>query len=245
VLRFALVFLLMSAVASAQEPVISVHIYDRPPLLTVNQDGSASGLVGGPASRVFAKAGLGVRWVRTPVFRVVPLLRANQGRDCAIGFYKTAERELYLGYSAPIYRDRPPAVLVRADYPASQGIALRDLLARPDLRLSVRQMTVYGETIDGLIRAMPANRTQRQSQDLPAIVKMIHAGRSDAVILADEESSQVIRDAGLAAADFKILHIPEIHQESRYIICSRQVPAQEMDRINQAIRELFQPQLTQ
>ena len=235
-------FLLFATVASAQENKISVHVYDRPPFVTIGRDGTVGGIVGTRAAKAFAKAGFAVRWVKTPPFRILPILKANQGRDCAPGWYKTSDREMFLNYSAPIYRDQPPTALIRAEYPAPAGITLKDLLTHPDLRLAVRTSTAYGEEIDALIKAMPAERVHAYSTDVAAILKTVHAGHADAIILTSEEVDNLIAEAGFSRADFQLARLSDVKQtEARYIVCSRQVPPQMMDRINKAIRQSFQP----
>ena len=242
-MRFAgLFFLLFANLAAAQDMSISVHVFDRPPLVTISRDGAVGGILGMRAARIFAKAGFKVRWVKTPQFRILPILRANQGRDCAPGWYRTSDREMFLNYSAPFYRDVPPTALIRREYPTQPGISLKEFLAHPDLRLAVRSSTAYGEEIDALIKTMPPAQVTAYSTDLPVILKMLHAGHTDAIILATEEVDQLLTDSGFTAADFQKVVFPDVKQlEARYLVCSRQVSPQMMDRINKTIRELYQP----
>jgi polar amino acid transport system substrate-binding protein len=227
--------------ANADEGV-TLHYYERPPFTVVDAQGHVGGSVGDRAERIFARAGIAVRWVKTPVHRTLPLLRANRGKDCSAGWYRTGEREQYLRYSLPFFRDQPPAALIRRDYPVPDHIALRDFLTRPDLRLAVRIDTAYGATIDGLIAAMPKENVAMLSGEYSAMVKMVHAGRSDALILAVEEIEPLVRAAELPMADFRVLRFPDVPLlETRHIVCSRQVAPVAMMRLDKAIRELGYP----
>jgi uncharacterized protein (TIGR02285 family) len=236
----ALLLALLAPPAIAED--LTVYYPDRPPFLTTGTDGGIGGLVGDQAKRVFAAAGLSVRWMRVPPQRVLPVLKSSQSADCSPGWYWTAERQSSLRFSQPIYVDRPFVALVRADFAGPSAISAKDLLNRPDLRLTLRLNMAHGVYIDSLIARMPAHQVRSLAVDNVSIVKMIKAGHTDLTFLTGEEVDGIIADAGLKPGDFKQLRLnDQPRPEPRYIVCSRTVTPATMLRIDRAIKELGLP----
>lgn len=228
--------------AAESADLVSVHYDNRPPLVVTMPDGGVGGIVGEPAARIFATAGLSVRWVRTPPRRSYSVLANSNGNDCSFGWFKTSEREKFSKYSLPYYLDLPPSGIVRADFPVADGQTVRDLLARPQLVLTLRYGIAYGDYLEELIARMARPRAGRLDVDSVAIAKMIQSRHSDLTILPSEEVQTVIANTGLPPSSFRILNFPDLPaRDYRYIVCSFNTASEVMDRINQAIRKLDLP----
>jgi len=238
---FLLSFILLRAEAQEQQ-AISLHYFDRPPLIVVDAKGHVGGLLAEPIEKVVELSQVPVQWVKTPFSKSSQIIKANSGQDCTFGWYKTAERESFARFSLPYFLDKPPAGLVRADF-AQQGWSnAGELLSRPDIKLTLRENIAYGDYIDRLIAKLPAGQVRILNTDSSAIAKMIHGRQTDLTIVPMEEVGQVIAGAGLTPADFRVLFFADVpKQDFRYIACSKQVPLQVMQRFDKAIKELKLP----
>jgi polar amino acid transport system substrate-binding protein len=218
-------------------PVITLHYYERPPFHYRAADGSMAGIIASSTESIFKRAGITYRWELTPVNRILADLKNNNRMDCSPGWYKTAEREAYAQFSLPIYHDLPLQGLSRNDFPAPEGITAKDLFLRHDLRLLLKQNFSQGAYMDALISTMPTQQVQQVTVEVPTMVKMIKANRADLIITTEEETDYFIAQSGYQKQDFRILKFPDVKAtEYRYILCSRQVPAQIINRLNDAIR---------
>lgn len=140
-----LALLVLRVAALPAEESISLHYNERPPYLVSGADGQATGLTAEPAAAAFRRAGIPYAWVQTPALRQLKLLRENTGRDCLVGWFKTAERERYARYTLPTYRDRRIIALTGAgNSRLAEGGRLDAWLADPELTLLVKDGYSYG-----------------------------------------------------------------------------------------------------
>jgi len=218
-------------------PAITLYYYDRPPFHYRVPDGSMAGIIASSTETIFKRAGVAYQWELVPVNRILSNLKHNTGMDCTPGWYKPAEREVYAQFSLPIYRDLPLQGLSRADFPAPEGITAKDLFLRSDLRLLLKQNFSQGAYMDSLIASMPVQQVQKVAAEVPTMVKMIKANRADLIITTQEETDFFIAQSGYQKKDFRILKFSDVPgTEQRYILCSQQVPAEVMTRLNHAIK---------
>lgn len=218
---------------------ITMHYFERKPLHYINDKGKLTGLLVTPIEQVFSKAGIPVVWHQTPVNRIMATLQANDGLDCAAGFYKSPEREAFAHYSLPIYRDKGIVALSRADFTSPQTTTAQELLARPQTRLVVKQGFVYGRYLDPLIGKMSPSQVQHVSDEVDSMVRMVRVGAADIVLVTEEEAEIYLSPAAAVSGSVRLLHLSDVPaQEYRYIACSKQVPQQVMDKLNAAIASL-------
>ncbi|HEX8955643.1 MAG TPA: transporter substrate-binding domain-containing protein [Burkholderiaceae bacterium] len=222
------------------DSTITVHYIERKPLHYRDEQGRLSGILVPLVEQSFAKAGIPMRWQLTPENRIMATLKANDGRDCSSGIYKSAERESFARISPPIYRDKGLVALARADYPVPAVTTAHELFTRPQARLLIKQGFVYGRYLDPMIEKMPPAQVQRVTDEIGSMVRMVRAGIADFIILTEEEGEVYADAAGAAAPDsIRLLHLSDVPaQEYRYIFCSKGVPQEVMDRLNAAIAVL-------
>jgi polar amino acid transport system substrate-binding protein len=238
------VALLCGMFACVQAPAdtlapITMHYYERKPLHYLNEHNQVAGLIVTPIEQSFAKAGIPIKWQQTPVNRIVATLQANDGLDCAAGWYKSPDRESYLRFSQPVYRDKGLVALSRSDFSAPPGVTARELLSRPQTRLVVKQGFFHGRYLEPLIEKMPPAQVQRVSDEISSMVKMVRVGVADIIILTEDEVDVYIDPASGAGDGIRVLHLPDVPtQEYRYVACSKKVPQQIIDRLNAAISSL-------
>ena len=222
--------------AWAETPITLLY-FERKPFHYTTGAGLVGGLVAQPTEEVFRKAGLPFVWKRVPVNRVLERLKHGEGRFAAPGWYKTPEREAFATFTAPIYVDQPLVGLARAGLAVPKGIKARDLFARPETRLLVRESFSQGAYMDGLIARMPRAQVQTVAVEVPLMVQMVKANRADLLITTQEEVEVHVAQAGASMQDFEVLHFPDVPAvEQRYILLGRQVPAEVVRRLDEAIR---------
>lgn len=223
--------------AAVVDSIITVHYNERPPYLVTTQTG-VTGLTGDPVTLAFEKGRVPYQWQQTPTKRQIYILQQNMGQDCVIAWFKNSERETFAKFTLPIYQDKPQIALARADndkIPASGKI--EDFFTNPLLTLLVKDGYSYGEFIDNKIEQFqPVKLTTTNEND--GMLKMIHAGHADYMLVAPEEADGLIQSSEFEVQDFKrIIFSDIIAGENRYILCSLQVDDAVIEQLNQAIRQ--------
>ena len=231
---------LPASAADAQgEKTINLLYNERPPLHYTDADGTVKGLLAAPAEKALKSAGIPFRWQRRPVARIMFTIKENVAPDCAVGWYKSPEREAFSRYSLPIYSEAPSVALVRADYDVPQGITARQLLLSTDTKLLLKLGMNYGVDLNDMLAQVPKNRIQVVTEEVPTMVKMVSYKRADLTFLTREEADEVIKQSGIGPEKFKILDFPDHpHGELRYILCSLSVAPETMVKLDAAIKTL-------
>lgn len=216
--------------ASAAAQTLTLHYQERPPYSRTLPDGRVTGLVADPAADALTRAGIPFTWALTPSQRQLALIQGS-GTDphCGIGWFRSDERAALGRFSAPLYRDRPLAALMRADLALPANASAQALLADRRLRLLVKEGYSYGPRLDQQISAS-GQTPQRTSVDPPQMARMLASGRADWMIVAPEEAQS------LASPDLRLV---PLHDEpdgpTRHLYCNRAVPAAWMERIDRAL----------
>lgn len=227
-----------AGVTRAQEalPTITLYYNDRPPYLVPAADGSASGLTGSPAAAAFKAASIAVQWAKVPTNRQLMSIRRDAGPECAIGWFRNAEREQFAKFTKAIYRDLPTVALASRDFKAvREGSRLEDVLAMKGLRVLAKDNYSYGPTIDALLARLKPTIIYTTSEN-SAMVEMVRFNRADFMFVAEEEAAYLVEEAGLSAREFHLIRFADVPRgERRHIMCSKQVPDEVIARLNRAI----------
>ncbi|WP_043647602.1 substrate-binding periplasmic protein [Chitinilyticum litopenaei] len=228
---FSLLAALCCLPAIAADDILTLHYHHRPPYQW-RQDVHLAGLVGQASERLLHKAGIRFELAETPPARQLALIQSGQGLDCGVGWFKNPEREGFARFSKAIYRDAPLVVLSRSDNLAvRKALSLPALLARRDITLLVKKAYSYG-ALDALIARYQPLR-QAVGVENQQMLKMIQARRADYLLLAPEEASSLIEQAGEAGGQLATLQLHDMPQgEQRYIMCSKAVPAEWLARLD-------------
>jgi polar amino acid transport system substrate-binding protein len=229
-------FLLLFVSLLRAEEVITLHFTDRAPFTELTPDGSVVGLVADEGVHAFTIAELPFVWQVSSMKRILHTLQQPTGQNCAIGFFKTPEREQYAKYTKPIFRDGPTVLIARKEIALQSAGKLEDILAIPNLRVLVKGSYSYGPTVDALLikvkpKLIVADTEVRQ------MVEMLKADRSDILISTEEEANYLINEADRGRRTLNILSLTGMPAgEYRYILCSKAVADDVIERLNRAIR---------
>ena len=227
--------LIGARMAAAQPLPITVHYNNRPPYLVPQPDGSAEGITGSIAKAAFSTAGLPVQWKETPTNRQLMLIESNTGLDCAVGWFKNAQREQFARFTAPIYRDQPWVVIAGRNYRLPNNATVAQILAAKELRLLVKDRYSYGADLDGKI-SQHAGQTVSTAGEWPQIIGMLIRSRADYMFASQEEAHHFASTAEGIAGGLRVLTIGDAPPgEFRHIMCSKKVSDADIAALNAAI----------
>lgn len=190
--------------------------------------------------RILRAAGFAADYKEIPVKRILQDVQDNRAPICSPGWYRLPEREKFARFSLPISHDRPHVVLAHADAARSLGEldALSELLSQEAWTLGVLDGVSYGEKLDAAIAAVrrPVVRAMLSPGQL---ARMIAARRADFMLIDQEDLAWMQRDPDYAGLNLVRLEFADMPSGlPRHLMCSQQVDAAQMERLNQAIRQL-------
>ncbi|CAN7518580.1 transporter substrate-binding domain-containing protein [Pseudoduganella sp. LjRoot289] len=228
----ALLFFASNALAG--DAIVATY-NDRPPYQQQTVGGAPSGLTGTPAVAAFQDAGIDVVWTQVPSNRQLAMVKDPAARSCALGWFRTPERERYAKFTKAIYRDKDWVLLARADFDAGEGITLEVLLQRPSTRVLVKDNYSYGAQIDEMMARLKPNLAL--STGSPAqMLQSVSAGAVDFMFASQEEAQYLLGHGGEPAKNLRILKPRDMPRGGeRYIMCGKGVPDEVIDRLNKAI----------
>lgn len=219
---------------SVAEEMVTLSYNERPPYLVPAADGSANGLTGTPAANAFKAAGIPVTWTKVPTTRQMALIKES-GLNCAIGWFKTPEREQFAKFTKAIYRDKPWIVLANKGFAMADGAKLQDVLTTKGVRVLVKEAFSYGPYIDGLLAKIKPTTTVSNGTTTQ-MLQLINANMVDFMFVSEEEAEYLVEQAGLKMTNFRQLRFPDMPAgDKRYIMCSKHVPDAMIVKLNKAI----------
>ena len=229
----ALSCLLHGAPALA-EPTITLHFEERAPYVVRDADG-VSGLTAGAAARAFKTAQVPFVWEAGSMSRQLHIMRQNQGRHCAVSWFKTSERMTFAKFTKPIYRDGPIVALARRDFSFAPGQTVVDVLAIPGVRVLVRGKYSYGSYIDSaLVRIGPTLVSSAQPN--VQLVDLLIGNRADFIFASEEEAVRLLARAAAKGGSLHVLRFGDmVAGIERHIACSASVSDETIERLNSAI----------
>ena len=229
----SLSLLLPNPCAAADRIVLYYNV--RPPYLVPMADGSVSGLTGTPADHAFKAAGIPFVWSKMPTNRQLLNIKTGVDTDCGIGWFKNREREQFAKFTKAIYRDSPTVGLANKSYGLRQGASLQQALMANGARVLAKDNYSYGPFIDGLLSRLRPDIV-RTTNENSLMVEMIRLNRADFMFVAEEEADFLVQQAGSSINEFRLIHFSDMPPgEKRYIMCSKRVPDDVIDRLNKAI----------
>ncbi|KQV61842.1 ABC transporter substrate-binding protein [Duganella sp. Root336D2] len=224
-----------TAGALAQAP-LTVAWREKPPYYYFDENKVAKGFMLERAKQVFAAAGVPAVFVNEPQKRIWAQFSHGTPNYCSISWYRLPEREAVAQYSVPVHADLPHAVLavpaVAARIRAHQN--LQALLSDKSLTLAVIDGASYGPELDALI-GTSKNRIMRRTVETSAMFRMVAFGRAD-YLFVDREDWNYLRLKFPELQSLVLIDFADMPPGlKRYVVCSRDVPAETMERLNRAI----------
>ncbi|MCP5268410.1 MAG: transporter substrate-binding domain-containing protein [Zoogloeaceae bacterium] len=233
-LLFAIV-LLAPRSAAAADSLLLTYI-EKPPYYFTDAQGEARGFLLERAVRVMAESRIAYRLESRPAARVLHEIRSEKEVTCSLGWFRTLERESFARFSRPLYHDKPSIAVLHAGRPemALKQARFSDFLAKPGLRVGAVAGYSYGEEFDRQLLAL-GSRVDRAPTPMSNLAKLV-AGRVDLVLANQEELDDLLAQSPEMAR--QLIQLPLLDPppgKPRYLMCSRQVSAAQLERIDQAI----------
>ena len=225
---------MLAPVLAMADDKITLSFNERPPYLVPGADGSASGLTGTPAAEAFRAAGIDVAWSKVPPNRQLVVIKEG-GPNCAIGWYKTAEREQFAKFTKPIYRDKPTVIIANPKFAVGDNAKLGDILATKGVRVLVKENFTYGPYIDAALDKVKPAQT-KSNGTATQMLQLVNAHSVDFMFASEEEASYLVEQSGIGAGNFKQIKMPDVPVgDDRYIMCSKEVSDDVIGKLNKAI----------
>jgi polar amino acid transport system substrate-binding protein len=208
---------------------------DRPPYSMRREDGSVVGVVASEAERVFNAAGVPFVWTLSSTKRQWYTFQKTTVQSCAVGWFKTPEREQFAKFTKPIYRDKTMVIIARNDFVIPDNAKLEDILVKKGVRVSLKANYSYGPIIDDLLKKLKPIEVQ-SDVEVRQMILLLKANRADIMFAAEEEARYLLGEVGSASQDLHIATpVGMPNGEFRYIVCNKTVSDDVINRLNGAI----------
>jgi hypothetical protein len=234
-------FLLAAAILtlhSAAAQPLTVSWRDNPPYNFV-ENGAEKGFLLARGKRIFEQAQVPARFVLEPTKRIWANFRIGTPRYCSLGRYRIPQREAMMQYSLPIHID-PPRIVLAAPHSVERvqsHATLASLLGDPMLAMGMSDGASFGTAIDAML-ANAGTKVEKRTVESPIMMKLLAADRVSFVIV-DRYAWQYWRLHDPSAQAVVAHDFPDMPPgQKRYLVCSKDVPAETMNRLNDAIRAM-------
>lgn len=217
---------------------ITVAWREKPPHQYI-ENGKEQGILLELSKRVFMDSQIPTRFVEEPAKRIWQNFSNKTPNYCSFGWYKIPEREALVQFSTSIYKDPPHILLVANAALASvnRHKNLQSLLADPQLSLAIVDGVSYGEKLDQLFLTSQ-NKIIRSSAAPMIMARMVNANRASMMLIDREDWNY------LSSKEEQLMELTQVDIDGmpagldRYIVCSKDIPATTMKKINQTLSKL-------
>ncbi|WP_243359525.1 substrate-binding periplasmic protein [Fundidesulfovibrio terrae] len=218
---------------------LKVYYFERPPYYAT-LEAQPSGFLIHRTREILTEAGLEFEFQSMPARRILQELATGETSACAVGWFKTPERERLYKFSLPIYQDMPMlAVFLKSGkQPPAATSTFTRLATEKDLTLGIIESFSYGPKTDALLAAMPIPPMRVQGSQ-EQLMRMLAARRFDYMLVNPEEANTLACLAGLAPDDIVQLPLSDLPKgNTRYLMFSKATGDETIQRINAAITKL-------
>ena len=237
IIASALFSLALSTETHAFESV-NIHYHQRPPFYFHQRNGTPSGLVAGPIVLAVERAHMAVTYVETPAKRQMALLTQNRSRDCAIGWFKTPQREAVLHFSTPVYQDKRFVLVVRKNEPRIPTSPSLNQVFQSQLIWLKKSAYSYGRAIDEFSLSF-SPKQELSSMENIGLLRMLAYKRADYLLMAPEELADLLANNPTLKTQIEYRDLSDISAgEHRYLVCSKSVEPEWIARIDVELNKL-------
>lgn len=214
--------------------VVLLSFYERAPYAVRQSNGEVTGLTADPAAAAFNHAGISFQWQSIPAKRQLVRMERGDTVECAVGWYKTAEREGLGRFTDPIYRDKPTVAVARLAFNPPEK-TLVALAANPSVRILMKSGLTFGRDVPKIMSTARAH-VQVVVGEQSALARMVAANRADFMLSPPEEARSLIASGENETHRLKVLTFDDVVDgDTRHIWCSKRVSDATITRLNRAI----------
>ncbi len=225
------------AVSPAFGEPLTIFYVERPPYSHTLPDGTAAGLLVDAAREILRLADIDHEFRPMPVPRILQELEEAAHAAAALGFFRTANRAATFKFSDAMYDDGPLLLVYTTPsfLPDRENARLGHILAQPGIHVGAIEGYSYGEQADTILKAHSA-RIHRVSGVTEQLYRMLAVGRINGFLARKPDTDYAADTYGQGTTHAVLQDVPP-HQY-RYLMFSRSVGDDLIDRINAAIGKL-------
>ena len=228
-----LTFLITHSQARADHYGLVVMYSDLEPYI-ISKDKEISGFLVPYMNRVATAANIEIHWRNVPWENQLPALKRNQPNVCAIGLFKTPERETYSKFTHPIGTDKGfVLVSAKGNTALTTHQYFKSVLADRTLKPILQEDTVYNPYVNKLLSGKNFPRTQGS---VSRMLRMLAQNSADYIILTPVMAKALLAKSGLSSQITIYNHFKDLKETSAYYMaCSLSTDTQLWGRLNKAI----------
>ena len=227
----------LTLIAGAE--TLTVAWRSKPPHQFI-ENGLEKGILLERTRLVFADAGLPARFVEEPAKRIWNNFAIGRPNYCSFGWYRLPEREALVQFSKVLHTDPPHTLLVgnAALAQVSKHKTLASLMTDKRLTLGLVDGVSYGPAIDALIKSSQ-NNLELSSAAPMIMARMVGANRASYMFI-DREDWEYLHDKEDSMRNTSHLDMKDMPAGlDRYIVCSKDVSADTMKKINLSLAKIL------
>lgn len=207
---------------------------DHEPYIIVTDNG-LSGFLAKYVNQVTSDANITAHWSNIPWKKQLSTLRRNTPNICAVTLYKTAERETYLRFTAPVGKNGGFVLVSIQNNTRLLGHDFFKTVAVDQNLVPILQAkTIYNRYIDGLVadKGFP-----EVNSSFARIARSRINSMRDYFIIADVRARAFIKKEDIRDKLAIYDHYPDLRSDTNYYIaCSMATDDLLFNRMNEAIK---------
>lgn len=235
------IFLGSTASGACSAELLTISYFERPPYYFTDKSGQPAGQLVERTETILKHAEVDAELVRLTPYRIMYVLRHGAVPHCSIGWFKTAEREQFAKFSAPIYRDKPLVLLTSVKQAEKfSGLAtLQDVFRNRQLKMARMTEFSYGQFVDQLLDEL-SPEVLFLSGEQTDLLRAIVGQKAAFMLVAPEEIANLADLSGVSEEQLFSLELDDIPAgNARYLMCSEAVTDETMLQLNAAISSLY------
>jgi len=229
-------------IKATAEPLIVSYI-ERPPYYFTSVSGAADGFLVATTKKILQTADIKARFISLTPNKINYLLRYATTPHCSIGWFKKPERLLYAKFTKPIYQNKPLVILTTREKQQQfkNYKKLAQIFSNKQLVLARMGSFSYGTYVDALLEKL-SPKSQYYSKQQTDLLLSLHTNQASYMLVAPEETQQMIRAAKLPEKEFVKITLGEIPNGNyRYLMCGQAVSDNLIEQLNSAIDKFYSP----
>jgi len=231
----AAIFIALSPTA-AQSPARIVFLHNDQEPYVYSQNGEMAGFLYHYLNRIATEAGISYTWENILWIHQIAALQKGQAPVCVSGMYKTADREKFIQFTAPIGQDGGQTVIGRPNDARLMAYSkFSDLISDTSLRIQVQAGSSYGAYVDTFL---DQDHIQRNHGAILRILRNVTENKFDYALLTMQTAQRFINKYHLQNDLAVYTHFPDlVAGELYYLGCSAAVSQEIMNKLNTKILE--------
>jgi len=208
------------------------------------EQGEMRGVIGEAATGIFQDAKIPFIWRNEAIKRQINIILQNKTQACISGAYKTGLLASQGKYTKAIYTNQKFRVVTRPSLRSiKSGMSLQELFSNRTLVLETKFGQSLGTELDQLISLYDPVLVVSSSDNISTFKKLLK-GRIDYFFATSSDIAHLIESGLIKSQDIRLVHIRDMPStETRYLVCSQQVPDRIMAKLNSAISRYMRLQV--